>query len=1125
MDCKVLLLFSPSSSSNPALSRFVVSRKMKEIKKRVDKIAAQRSKFHFSVGPSSDEQLEVGRRETFSELDKNYETTIIAREEEKEELIRLVLEAGDEEEISIIPIVGLGGLGKTTIAKLVYNDDRVKAAFNLQAWVYVSQKFDLGSIGKSLIKEAKESCQNMDNLQDVSQKLEQILKYKKFLVVLDDLWEEDGTKLEELKVMLQAGKQGSKIIVTTRKKMVATQICAAKPYCLKLLTDDDCWVLFSQKAFRSGVENAEARFVEIGKEIVKKCGGVPLAAKSIGYMMRTKDAVDSWLAVKDSNMWELEDDHVLSSLKLNYYNMSSTLKLCFAYCAMFPKGCAIYEEDLIQHWISLGFFKSMLWSLAMEKKGKSSIIELLGMSFLQYSQLQSRVLHMHDLVYDLARSVAGDDILVLNTINRANADLGRHHCRYAFVGFYDCDRDSSSKSFKALPSKVRALHLKVRSKKHLPKNIFTLSKCLRVLDLSGSSIEELPTSITQLKQLNYLNASKLPIKTLPVSFGDLINLQILNLSETLLEVLPVSVCKLRKLCYLNLQGCSQLRSLCESINKLQLLQKLNLSNTTSFQELPSTFGDLCKLQVLHLSGCSQMKKLPESTGNLKELIYLDLSGCSQLDTLPTSFRSHMRLNFLDLSDCENLKELPDSVGNLTELEILNIENCRSLSCLPNGVCKMTNLKQIKGHDGIWETFPLGIEHLVHLQTLPIYVVRTKARENGTTCSSIVELELLNKLHRKLEILGLENVQSPEDAERAKLYNKAELRLLILEWSECAVRHEENVVIDEAVLDKLRPHGNLRYIQCEGYRGRCFPKWVIDLPSSLPNLVQVKLCNLPNCVGLPLLGQLPNLEILEIHTAPSICKVDLDFSRGGFQKLRELSLSDMVNLEGWSVLQSSPDEKHLIFPNLRKTCISRCPKLFFEPSFPRSREWIIVESSRVLSSNAMSPVFPDSQFSKMYVRGCSVNLDGWNIFRNLSTLESLVIEHCKDLITLPKGLQGLMSLNSLSILNCTNFVALPEWLGQLASLKELYIRDCWKLRSLPQCMQQLTALKTLRIINCSKELLKQCSNNEHSKISHIRNVVIERYAYSLLNRLLIQLDLHGSSWRYHCCLYIFQLVED
>lgn len=1108
LDCKVLLLFSPSSSSNPALSRFVISRKMKKIRKRLDKIAAQRSKFHFNVCPGSDDQLEISRRETFSELDKNYETTIIAREEEKEELIRLVLQTEDEEEISVIPIVGLGGLGKTTIAKLVYNDDRVKAAFNLWAWVYVSQKFDLVSIGKSLIKEAKESCQNMDNLQDISRKLEQILKYKKFLVVLDDLWEEDGTKLEELKVMLQAGKQGSKILVTTRKKMVAMQMCAAKPYCLKLLTDDDCWVLFSQKAFRSGVENAEARFVEIGKKIVKKCGGVPLAAKSMGYMMRTKDGIDAWLAVKDSNMWELEDDHVLSSLKLNFYNMPSALKLCFAYCAIFPKGCEIQEENLIQHWVSLGFFKSTIWSLEMEKKGKASIIELLGMSFLQYSQLQSRVLHMHDLVHDLARSVAGDDILVLNTINEKNADLGRHHCRYAFVGC-DSDEDSSSKSFKALPSKARALHLKVPLKKHLPKNIFTLSKSLRVLDLSGSSIEELPTSVTQLKQLNYLNASKLPMKTLPVSFGDLINLQILNLSETLLEVLPISVCKLRKLFYLNLQGCSQLRSLCESINKLQLLQKLNLSNATSLRELPSMFGDLCKLQVLHLSGCSRIKKLPESTGNLKELIYLDLSGCFQLNTLPTSFCSHMRLNFLDLSDCENLKELPDSVGNLTELEILNIQNCRSLSCLPSGVCKMTNLKQIKGHDGIWETFPLGMERLVHLQTLPIYVVRPKVRENDTKCSSIVELEFLNQLHGKLEILGLENIWSSEDAESARLYNKAELLLLILQWSECPVRHEENVVIDEAVLDKLQPHRNLRYIQFEGYRGRHFPKWVIDLPSSLPNLVQVKLCNLPNCVELPLLGQLSNLEILEIHMAPSICKVDMDFSRGGFRKLRELSLSDMENLEGWSILQSSPNDNHLIFPNLRKTCISRCPKLIFKPSLPVSREWIIVESSQVLSSNAMRPMFPDSQFSKMYVRGCSVNLDGWNIFRELTTLKSLVIEHCKELSTLPRGMQGLTSLKSLSIFNCTNLVALPEWMGQLASLKELYIRDCWKLRLLPQCMQQLTALQTLRIINCSEKLLTHCLDNERSKIAHVRNVAIKRYAYSLLNRLLIQLDLH---WR-------------
>ncbi|MBA0859573.1 hypothetical protein Goshw_008468, partial [Gossypium schwendimanii] len=212
------------------------------------------------------------------------EDEIIGRDYDKVALLELVLGFQSEENLYIIPIVGFGGLGKTTLARLVYNDEMVKHYFDLMVWVYVSDVFDVKAIVKTIIECAtyKPLDQNlgMDQLQ---KQLRDKIDGERYLLVLDDVWNEDVQQWLSLKNLLMGGARGSKIILTTRSMKVAKITSNCLPYVLKGLSDDDAWSLFKKIAFKEGyADSTNSAFVEMGKKILENCAGVPLAIKTIG---------------------------------------------------------------------------------------------------------------------------------------------------------------------------------------------------------------------------------------------------------------------------------------------------------------------------------------------------------------------------------------------------------------------------------------------------------------------------------------------------------------------------------------------------------------------------------------------------------------------------------------------------------------------------------------------------------------------------------------------------------------------------------------------------------------------------------------------------------------------------
>jgi hypothetical protein len=216
--------------------------------------------------------------------------------------------------------------------------------------------------------------------------LQKLLANKNILIVLDDLWEGDEFQLESLMDMLRVGKGGNVVvIVTTRDEGIANKISTIEPYKLAPLTDDMCWSIIKQNsAFES--RGDKDQLGHIGKVIAMKCAGVALAAKSLGHMLKSMKFCE-WESVRDSDIWNVSSSkdtsstQVLASLKLSYSVMPSCLKLCFAYCAIYPKGHKIVKDDLIHQWISLGF---STWQLA-----ERYISQLLGLSFLEHSKSPS----------------------------------------------------------------------------------------------------------------------------------------------------------------------------------------------------------------------------------------------------------------------------------------------------------------------------------------------------------------------------------------------------------------------------------------------------------------------------------------------------------------------------------------------------------------------------------------------------------------------------------------------------------------------------------------------------------------------------------------------------------------
>ncbi|TYH19094.1 hypothetical protein ES288_A05G325500v1 [Gossypium darwinii] len=947
------------------------------------------------------------------------ESDVYGRDDGKEEIMKLLDPQNlSENQIDVIPIVGMGGLGKTTLAQLIYNDPRADKWFDRKAWVCVSEEFDAFKVTKTILKEIKCSCDGNQNLNQLQLKLKEQLSGKKYLIILDDVWNKNYFHWKELANPFTSGAKNSKIIITTRDENIAAIMRNVPTYRLDVLSDDDCWKLFAKHVFDGSSPTKHPDLMVIGEAIVKRCGGLPLAAKALGGLLRCKPDADEWKKILHSNFWDIPNDatNILPALTLSYHYLPSHLKRCFAYCSIFPKDYEFEKEELIQLWMAEGLLELPKDNGDLGELGNEYFKDLRLRSFFQQSKGKKSCFVMHDLISDMAKSVTGEFICRLEgtgggscVITEKTRHMSNVQERYDVrQKFQSLAKAKGLRTFLNVNSSFRWVYVS-----NVLMHDLMVKSSLRVLSLPGyTTINNLPEDLGNLKHLRILNLSKTSIKKLPNSLCTLYNLQALKLRGCSdLDELPRDLERLLNMLYLDIKGTNFAR-MPEGMGKLKDLRMV--TNFVLSYQTGSSINELGKLKHLRgrlsISGLKTVAcAMDAKDANLKDKVDLkklelrwgkddDIDGDSRHDReVLKQLKPHTNLEHLVIQSYGGTR-FPEWVGHssFSNIVSLGLHDCKFCIYLPP-LGQLSSLKSLS-ISGLSGVLIVGDEFYGNVQAS-------------------------TKPFQSLEMLSFENM-----AEWEEWYCRSDEAFPLL---------QELCIRDCPKLTKSLPKHlpclkKLEIEDCEKLGGL--------LPTA-PSILELEL---KKCQALqlePLACGLRELDIRDLNMNDSVLE----------QMLQQCTLLEKLRLGYCSEIRSLPGVRVPITP--KRISISLCENLDYSDIFLyTSLESLEIGSGKcyVLES------FPLGSFpmvKRVKIWGCedlkfiSATSEG----AHHQHLNSLEIYFCQNLISFQiEDRLAVTNLTRLVLFGCASLKSLPEQMHSVfPSLEYLEIGSCPEIEWVPK----------------------------------------------------------------------------
>ncbi|XP_048495125.1 putative disease resistance protein RGA3 isoform X2 [Beta vulgaris subsp. vulgaris] len=1080
----------------------------------VDRQKQRRKQNHeHRVGPSPQMALLLNNRATTPFVEAE---DVIGRECDKDKIVEMLFDPKyDAEKVTIIPIVGFGGLGKTTLAQFALSDQRVQNHFFPLKWAYVPEKNDRNAVmGKIFNSFTGRKYHNLQ-MKDLEDGIRESIKGNRYLLVLDDIWDESGDRLIDLGNLFKCGEPGSKVIVTTRSDVVAKSLGTIKqPYRLGTLTDDQSWNLFERLALKPRQEGSSlSSLSEIGKDIVKMCGNVPLAIKVVGGSLCSRDTPEEWLYVRDAHRSKAQHtigSDIMPILKLSYGDLPPALKQCFAYCSLFKKGYKFSKTELVHLWMAQGYFEA-----SSKDIGDRYFLELLRRNLFQdpKEDLEANITSciMHDLVHDLAQNVAGHESIVAGESSSSQVTDGLIHVNLG--------------RFKAPPLLFEARMLRSLFSRNVEcDRLISNFKSLRVLSLKDAWLDRLPDSIGRLVYLRYLNLNDNFIKYLPQAITRLENLQTLNLQNCLrLKELPRDFTKLPNLRHLAIGG-SGLTTMPPGFGTMTNLQELDVF------VVEENFG-IDSMPALNLMGNLHIKFCKRRNDAVLEAQRANLKGSQRLSNLTLDYRELEREkatpSFSGMNEMLMYLQLPP---NLIYLRVGNYSGdkmqCRWLDVLS----KLASI--IISECNTCKTLP-HLSQLPHLKNL--YLERLDALEYvededdiwvGEDCG--YEAHYFPALEN-LELDGLPQLKRWTRPSKSGGEQRRQLFPRLFQMEVCNCKELVSFPLAPKLESLKVSRGNAKLFESNLVLHDDIPcKWLVGLSK----IVSISISGCNNCTVLPHMSHLPLLKKVYLERLDGLEYVededdilgdgDCGYTSHYFPALEKLNLISLPELKKWRRPSKNGGEKRqqrqLLFPHLLHMEVKHCKELVLMPLAPKLESLEVFRSNeKLFESNLASPnkEASSSLFTSLKHLRIDGTKDSLSISSRLCKLESVHITNGMELRSLmiesPSSIrdlqlawvnsgicnileedfpfietleirgsseeleegntstywQGLKSLRSLQLHYMNNLKKLPPGIACLTNLQDLYIGYMKNLIALPDEIGNLSLLQKLTIARVEK----------------------------------------------------------